>query len=1616
LILAQWFKQSYKDTKSQVASKIDTKDLSNLTSKVDWDKNVYFKAYQKSFKDGEYNIQETRPSASGQTIRTYFSGGTIFSKIREVMGIDKMSPKSELSFLSSIKAALPDYLVKIAGNEDNVGIINGGGISEEAGGKLPAGRTNTMPLSDQQKDGVLKELLNELNANRNSAPKDVILEALKKLNDIKVLNTRAQLNDLKSFIQKKLDRQEIATMVWGFSGFAGLFTAAIAMAPNYTLLSLLGLDLIIPYNPILIVGGFAYIVISASLSIKSFFTAAKLNNLSGTLSELGQEPGALDFLGSATAEKTDSGPNSLDGGMATEIGAQKIRDFIIGEKNRNIHAVVVLEMSSAGKPKEYRCMLIQKGQDRGVLDREATSFTNEFENRFANKNSKPKLTIFLKSNIDNEEDFGRAIKSLLFYLDQGKPAEILGAQPGAGSPAIGWVVVARLQEDEELINGKINEARMSWGKLRSRADLNPEEFAKDSKPGIKGEQLAKYDDFLAGKIKEAIPALDKLNNKAGLEAKYFLNLQRPSFEGLKKEKNKDNDEKTSRQDGGEQANELISLDFPSIVYEASSKATLSKKTEGYYVTFSVNLTAENKKEKTFQTKYENKIAFKNLRQALAVLEYIENKSSNLAYSYDLAETIIKEAISKNLPGVKHALGVIFKRDLVWPMSHTVETLSIGQKDNDYSFIWEHRGPLSSGGMATRYSLKYSAPDSETALRVFQFAQGEIWVNGQSQHTSKAIKEFIKKIDESGLKSENLVEADGGIVKAEDFIAALKRFAENEQFVLVDEFGGQRRERVTSLQEVIDYATNPEFDHTGKKAIADILDFSHNTITVFSPMLLKQALNELYDIVAERAYQNSQVKQYLNVLYSGSDAIAKKKAMKNLLPVLADALGEAYGLNRPAGAAKDVGINKVGSFQTAEDFVKALKGFAENKQFVLVDELTGQETGRAKLLQEMIDYVTNPKKYDNIGKDAIKNTIDVILTFFRNAATHPLQLNRELDPLFEIVTERTYLNQQVNEYLNALKSDDANVKLEAMKSLLPILADAMEKAKAEQDGGLSDLFREPPPNKESEEVTLLRRQRFDKIMSTSFAENMEDSSWWADKIRIEKRLKLLSDVFKYISLAESAEFLKDLEEAIVQIQTNRDAYVNKGRAATFSELKDKYGNKYGEIIAQVAIFAALERTLNLNTKSKELLALKAYYDPAISAQYKPIERNAAVTARIDELKNFLDNEFVKGVLKESSNERPLGTDGAKLAQQAIRLMDDGVAPEVACQDLHARLKITAGTSQDPSGEEIRRTAMLNESRQKVLARFEAALAAAVSKDGGSNKEDVIRMQVRVFYKTGDDYSNIVSYDDGFEEFLDWLKVPSAFKYHEAIHIDNNLNEWIKAKGVELPEFLQIMLNSGFQPINERENKVIGKEAIIFNTIEIYPAFNEKGEISSDSVFVRAGRLRADGRVYFPTREIKLKNLKLEVPKGMTIKEILPDFKAVTVRNDLESQAKDGGNSVTEEKTDASSRPGGIDFRALPITTQPMGEMLMKEIINMPAINVTDLDQEWQALQKMIETDACPSTQRVKEFLGACYQKGELKQRSDKVLACLAGILRIEEDECKATEPQVKVMLALLEYNR
>jgi MoxR-like ATPase len=75
LILAQWFKARNATAAGQYAAQIDSKNLTGLTSQQVWSKDTYFKAYQKSFAEGEYCKDETSSTSEGLVTRRYISGG-----------------------------------------------------------------------------------------------------------------------------------------------------------------------------------------------------------------------------------------------------------------------------------------------------------------------------------------------------------------------------------------------------------------------------------------------------------------------------------------------------------------------------------------------------------------------------------------------------------------------------------------------------------------------------------------------------------------------------------------------------------------------------------------------------------------------------------------------------------------------------------------------------------------------------------------------------------------------------------------------------------------------------------------------------------------------------------------------------------------------------------------------------------------------------------------------------------------------------------------------------------------------------------------------------------------------------------------------------------------------------------------------------------------------------------------------------------------------------------------------------------------------------------------------------------------------------------------------------
>lgn len=75
LILSRWFKLRFSGKSGTYSALINTRNLTNLTSQKPWDKGEYFNQYQQSFAKGEYNLKEQVYTPTGQSVRSYVSGG-----------------------------------------------------------------------------------------------------------------------------------------------------------------------------------------------------------------------------------------------------------------------------------------------------------------------------------------------------------------------------------------------------------------------------------------------------------------------------------------------------------------------------------------------------------------------------------------------------------------------------------------------------------------------------------------------------------------------------------------------------------------------------------------------------------------------------------------------------------------------------------------------------------------------------------------------------------------------------------------------------------------------------------------------------------------------------------------------------------------------------------------------------------------------------------------------------------------------------------------------------------------------------------------------------------------------------------------------------------------------------------------------------------------------------------------------------------------------------------------------------------------------------------------------------------------------------------------------------
>jgi hypothetical protein len=135
----------------------------------------------------------------------------------------------------------------------------------------------------------------------------------------------------------------------------------------------------------------------------------------------------------------------------------------------------------------------------------------------------------------------------------------------------------------------------------------------------------------------------------------------------------------------------------------------------------------------------------------------------------------------------------------------------------------------------------------------------------------------------------------------------------------------------------------------------------------------------------------------------------------------------------------------------------------------------------------------------------------------------------------------------------------------------------------------------------------------------------------------------------------------------------------------------------------------------------------------------------------------------------------------------------------------------------------------------------------------------------------------------------------------------------------------------------------------------------------------------------------------------------------------NQPKEGSspiNAFSRQKPVLSKeKKGGIDLRSLPIATQqaPFG-ISAANALRLTPIPLAQLNNEWKQIENMLSAGIVPSTDRIKIYLESCYSSGSSNQETDKVLSCLAQILRMDEERVVLTDPALKEMLVLLESDR
>ncbi|MFH0762321.1 MAG: triose-phosphate isomerase, partial [Candidatus Omnitrophota bacterium] len=139
------------------------------------------------------------------------------------------------------------------------------------------------------------------------------------------------------------------------------------------------------------------------------------------------------------------------------------------------------------------------------------------------------------------------------------------------------------------------------------------------------------------------------------------------------------------------------------------------------------------------------------------------------------------------------------------------------------------------------------------------------------------------------------------------------------------------------------------------------------------------------------------------------------------------------------------------------------------------------------------------------------------------------------------------------------------------------------------------------------------------------------------------------------------------------------------------------------------------------------------------------------------------------------------------------------------------------------------------------------------------------------------------------------------------------------------------------------------------------------------------------------------------------------KVVAAQSSSSLQAATDEDASLRSASIPNKNMGGIDFRVINTITRPMGNLsgLSFAMPKMSSLRNINLDTELNQIQNMLEAEITPSEDRLKEFVVACYQRGELREHLDEIVMCLVDTFDLQAARGVLTPDGLKELVLIID---